>query len=76
MDMKTYANDLLHAQAAAQAAVAPCPHTYGAGTRLSNYYTMGRDGLPCPGHAGPRDSTARKAYARGKADRAALAGQS
>lgn len=50
-----------------------CPHTYGAGTRLSSYYTMGRDGLPCPGHAGPRGSEARKAHARGKADRIALA---
>jgi len=49
------------------------PHIYGFGTRLSSYYTMGRDGLRCPGHAGERDSEARKAYARGRADRKALA---
>ena len=32
------------------------PHIYGAGTRLSSAYTIGRDGKPCPRHCADRSS--------------------
>jgi len=43
-----------------------CPHVYGFGTRLSNAYTMGCDGLPAAPWMGGRDSAAYKAWALGR----------
>lgn len=53
------------------------PHKYGAGTRLSEAYSMGRDGQPCPRYCAEKTSAARKAWKRGRdewkaAGRAAL----
>jgi hypothetical protein len=50
----------------------PCPHVYKGGSLLSSYYTMGRDGLPCPTMLA-RDSEARKAWKRGADERTAIA---
>jgi hypothetical protein len=44
------------------------PHVYGAGTRLSEAYTAGRDGLPCPRHYAEPSSLTRQAYERGRAE--------
>lgn len=41
------------------------PHTYGAGTRLSEAYTKGRDGLPLPPFFSEPGSAAKKAWQRG-----------
>ena len=41
------------------------PHTFGAGTRLSSVYTLGRRGMPCPPYAAEPTSGARKAWKRG-----------
>ena len=41
------------------------PHTYGAGTRLSSAYTMGRKGLPCPKHSSEPSSAAYRAWKAG-----------
>lgn len=42
------------------------PHVYGAGTRLSEAYTIGRDGLPCPRHYAEKGSLTRQAWQRGR----------
>ena len=41
------------------------PHEYGRGTRLSNAYTIGRDGLPRPKWCGDSTSAASKAWQKG-----------
>lgn len=47
------------------------PHIYGAGTRLSDAYTMGRDGQPCPRYCAEKTSAAYKAWKRGRDEWAA-----
>lgn len=42
------------------------PYVYGGGTRLSNAYTVGRDGLPCPQWAAEPSSAAHKAWKQGR----------
>lgn len=49
------------------------PHIYGAGTRLSGYYTRGRNGLSFPPRGGGKDSHAFKAWSVGRAERTELA---
>jgi hypothetical protein len=41
------------------------PHVYGAGTRLSSAYTIGRDGKPCPRYCAERTSAAHRAWKLG-----------
>lgn len=41
------------------------PHIYGYSTRLSNAYTIGRDGIRCPPWASERSSHAYEAWKRG-----------
>lgn len=41
-------------------------YTYGAGTRLSSAYTLGRDGKPCPPHSSEKTSAAYEAWKTGR----------